>query len=236
MLPRSLNEGYLYTLAYDRITGYAGRIQVYNGELKWEFDNPDSAKWEDVNILWNEWASLWNIGQDAIFSLYIVPVGHISTETVIRMGKDNAGANVDLTFPAGHLSYVAKKCNVWFNPSYVSGEGMFLVFFQPATMNLMGYIESMGGTSEVLKTIPVKDKGVLKQRKRVLNQNNSLSITQLYQNASTGLAALAETPFVARYDIKSGVELEERHLYYGCHGKQSEENFEIGYEYHFVEE
>lgn len=241
-LPRELSEGYLYCKPYSSLTGYIGRIQIYDSELKWEFDIPDeySDNWENIDILWEEWEMLWELGQTSAISLYIVPVNHIDTETSIKIGTDDSG-DVNVTFPAGHLSYVAKKADsLWFAPEYISGEGMFLVFFQPefGSNHLMGYIEALSGTNEILKTIPIRDKGILKQRKRVWNTENVLSVQQTYQNKGSGLASLSELPFIAKYEIREdrGVETDERHLYYGCHVKESEDNFDIEYQYHFVEE
>ena len=241
MLPYSLDEGYLYGKAYADLTGYIGRIQLHDGSLYFQIDVPDEYcdNWEDIDILWEAWETLWNTGQTSAMNLYIVPVNYLESSVSFVVGQTASGDAVSVSFSAGHLPYVAKKAdNLFFAPEYTSGEGMFLVFFQPVftSSHYFGYVESMSGTREQMRTIPIKDKGVLKQRKRIISVDNQLTIQQSYQSASAGLISLSEQPCILQYDIKSGVSVDERHLYYGCHIKQGEENFDIDYEYHFVEE
>jgi hypothetical protein len=92
--------------------------------------------------------------------------------------------------------------------------------------DLIDYATAMSSQPQVI-TRDVRDRGVLKSRKRMLNHDKSLSITKLFQNDDTALMALMGMDLalkLERQDDMAGLTTEELYFFqaYGNRPEQSE--------------
>ena len=164
---------------------------------------------------------------------FVVCMNSLLADVTIAVGQDADDSDVTVTFSAGTPIGEAKKTSDLASipsgyPKITSGgthKDLFeiLKVYDPTTY--VGFVTTTGGNA-VEAFRPIRDKGILKGRKRNVDTAGTVSMGQYFTNAGEGLAYQGEKRVVIKVEIREDalLETQEAAYYYGALSHRPETN------------
>lgn len=164
-------------------------------------------------------------GAAATVSAYAVAISAIRSATTVTIGAETA------LFPAfsppGTAIPFTGVIDIQAAPTIAGatvGDKIAIVEQPPALTdaNLIDYVTSKSGEPLPL-TRDIRDRGVLRHRKKMSQEGGTLTLSEKFQNFATGLPAYVDQDLIVvveREDNRCGV-VTEKEIYYGAHIEMS---------------